>query len=127
MDLGKWLKDRKKDVNKRWQNSVILDAVSANTKADQSRRVANNQPAQYKDQQQAIQRGDIQPQRNVASRVFDQVNPLDSGRTFATNNVFKMPGMPQSSGDQLKNLLRDRTMMVIMISLLLVRTHKNSL
>lgn len=38
MDLGKWLKDRKKDVEKRWQNSTVLDAVSANTEADKARR-----------------------------------------------------------------------------------------
>lgn len=48
MDLGRWLKDRKKDVEKRWQNSVVLDAVSANTKADQARRVQAGQAEQFK-------------------------------------------------------------------------------
>lgn len=47
MDLGRWLRDRKKDVVNRWQNSTVLDAVSANTQADQARRVAQGQPQQY--------------------------------------------------------------------------------
>jgi len=47
MDLGKFLRDRKKDVVKRWQNSTVLDAVSANTQADQARRVAQGAPQQY--------------------------------------------------------------------------------
>lgn len=47
LDLGKFLRDRKKDVVNRWQNSTVLDAVSANTQADQARRVAQGQPQQY--------------------------------------------------------------------------------
>jgi len=38
MDLGKWLRDRKDQAVRQWQDSVVLDAVSSGTKADNARR-----------------------------------------------------------------------------------------
>jgi hypothetical protein len=87
MDLGKWLKNRKDQAVRQWQDSVILDAVSSNTKADQQRRMSRGQPRFYAQQQ--AQRPRVQaplkaPQANngINSRIFDQLNPYDNGRTF---------------------------------------------
>jgi len=55
LDLGKFLRDRKKDVVNQWQNSTVLDAVSANTQADKARRVQAGQPQQF--QGNAVARG----------------------------------------------------------------------
>ena len=34
LDLGKFLRDRKDQAVRQWQDSVVLDAVSSGTKAD---------------------------------------------------------------------------------------------
>ena len=87
MDLGKWLKNRKDQAVRQWQDSVILDAVSSNTKADQQRRMSRGQPrfyAQQQEQKPQTQAPLKAPQVNngINSRIFDQLNPYDNGRTF---------------------------------------------
>lgn len=64
----------------------IRDVFDANTQSDQAKRVAQGQPRMYADQQKAAPRQSgvpyALPQRSTASRVFDQINPYDNGRTF---------------------------------------------
>lgn len=56
---------------KKWETSVVRDLVSANTAADQKRRLDAGRPRYTNDT------------RNIASKGFDQFNPIDSGRTFS--------------------------------------------
>jgi len=70
----------------------ITDIFDANSQDDQKRRLAAGQPRMYLDQQRQLSSPTqipynqgimpATPQRNVASRVFDQVNPFDNNRTW---------------------------------------------
>ena len=61
----------------------ITDIFDANSAQDQAKRVAAGQPQMYADQQAAPVAAPVN--RSFASRAFDQINPLDSGRTFANS------------------------------------------
>lgn len=85
----------------------ITDIFDANSAQDQAKRVAAGQPRMYADQQasrlpnpnapystapgsitnaQAVQRGLVKDNRSAFSKLYDQVNPLDNGRTFSNAN-----------------------------------------
>lgn len=88
IDLGKWLRDRKGEAVKQWQNSAVLDAVSANTQADQARRAQAGQPVQYADQQQQLS---TQARANPVKR-----NPVEQFYNNASGGLIefgaKIPG-----------------------------------
>lgn len=79
-----------------------FDAISPDTKLDVQRRLAAGQPASYQAQQalrtQPVQtRAAIgaQPQRSFISKVYDQANPFDKGKTFVNAAPIQKPQIPQ--------------------------------
>ena len=66
----------------------IRDIFDANTEADQQRRIKAGQPRMYEAQQKAAaawrapMKAPVAPNRNLFSKLYDQVNIYDNNRTF---------------------------------------------
>lgn len=100
MDLGKFLRDRKKDVNKRWQNSIVLDAVSSNTKADQARR-AQQGPRTINQQASDTYGGGFSAPVNRVRDLFDANTKADAMKRLAST------GLNESYQDQQNRLTNE--------------------
>jgi hypothetical protein len=89
MDLGKWLKNRKDQAVRQWQDSVILDAVSSNTKADQARRATQGTPLTVRQQASNTYGGGFSAPVNRVKDIFSADTEADFIKRKAVTGLFE--------------------------------------